>query len=50
VWPADAREPREWVRCLDASPERLLAVAPGLWGAGPGEKVWDRLRSRPPRG
>jgi hypothetical protein len=50
VWPDGTREPRRWSRCSDESSQRLVAVAPGLWGTGAGVKAWDRVRARPRRG
>lgn len=50
VWLDGEREPKRWARCSDASSGRLVAVVPGLWGVGSGEKAWDRVQVRGRRG
>lgn len=50
VWPSGSPEPKAWAGCSDASPSRLIAPVPGLWGAGAGTKSWDRVKvARPPK-
>lgn len=51
VWPEGTGEPTDWqMAAYDDSPSRLTAGTIGLWGDGPGRKLFDDLQVRPLQG
>jgi hypothetical protein len=46
VWREGEGEPAWQVDCLDAQPLAFRSGRPGLWGMGPGKKLWDDLEVR----